>query len=364
MPSIISVSTYHPPYVLSQEVTREFAKQLFSQSFKDIGRMLAVFHNGEIEKRHFAVPLEWFIEEHSFAEKNELYIEYATKFSINVIDACLKNEAFLREEVRYEDIDAIFFISSTGIATPTIEARVMNELPFLETTKRIPLWGLGCAGGAGGISRAYEYCLAYPRAKVLVVCVELCSLTFQKNDHSKSNIIGTSLFADGAACVLVAGDEANIGQLSKEETNVHIVKTGSYLLRNSLDVMGWDIRDDGWYVVFSRFIPHYIETWLKPAVEKFMPEEVSLEDIRYFIFHPGGKKILDAYERVFSLEKDTLKNARDVLKNYGNMSSQTVLYVLHECLKETRQAGAYGLMGALGPGFSSELLLLEWRLTS
>lgn len=361
VPSIISVSTYQPPYELSQEVTSEFAKQLFAKSFPDIERLLKVFQNGEIEKRHFTAPLHWYEKDHSLSEKNQLYIEQSLNFGVQAIKRCLQNNDYLNDEVPYEDIDAIIFISSTGFSTPSMEARLMNELPFSETTKRIPIWGLGCAGGAAGISRAYEYCLAYKKAKVLVVCIELCSLTFQKKDHSKSNLIGTSLFADGIACALVVGDEVDAHKLSKKKTIPFIRKTGSYLMPASLDVMGWDVRDDGLYVVFSRFIPSIIESWLKPIVEKFLPEELAVEQVREFILHPGGKKIIDAYERTFHLSEQQTKYARDVLRMNGNMSSPTVLYVLDECLQEEKVRGDYGLMGALGPGFSAELLLLEWR---
>lgn len=361
MPSVISVSTYAPPFVLTQEETRQFAKQLFAESFPDIDRMLAVFQNGEIEKRHFVAPLEWFKKERTLSEKNQMYIEQSVKLGAEAIERCLRNEQSLKEEIGYDEIDAIIFISSTGFATPSIEARLMNELSFSETTKRIPIWGLGCAGGAAGISRAYEYCLAYPMAKVLVVCIELCSLTFQRDDHSKSNLIGTSLFADGVACALIVGDAVDARRISKKQTIPYITKTGSYLMPNSLDVMGWDVRDDGLYVIFSRFIPNIIEKWLKPTVEKFLSDEISHGQITEYIFHPGGKKVLDAYEKAFALAEGKLDKAKEVLRTYGNMSAPTVLYVLNECLQEEKKRGDSGLMGALGPGFSAELLLLEWR---
>lgn len=238
----------------------------------------------------------------------------------------------------------------------------MNELPFTKNTKRIPIWGLGCAGGAAGVSRAYEYCLAYPEAKVLVLCIELCSLTFQRNDRTKSNVIGTSLFADGVACALLVGDEVDVIEWSNIDTLPHIHSTGSYLMPHSEDVMGWDVKDNGLYVVFSRDIPNIIREWLKPTTEEFLQQaNIELTDIKEFIFHPGGKKVLDAYEEALNIPNTMTQRSRNVLRDNGNMSSPTVLYVLNECMKEPKAKGDIGIMGALGPGFSAELLQLEWQ---
>ncbi|CAM5195618.1 Type III polyketide synthase OS=Lysinibacillus sphaericus OX=1421 GN=LS41612_01950 PE=3 SV=1 [Lysinibacillus sphaericus] len=175
--------------------------------------------------------------------------------------ACLQNESFLEAPISPNEIDAIIFVNSTGISTPSIDARIMNQLPFSDRLKRIPLWGLGCAGGAAGISRAYDYCKAHPQAKVLVVCVELCSLTFQQNDFSKSNLIGASLFADGAACILVCGDDAAI-QTKKAVPS--IVTTGSKWMPDSENVMGWNIKNNSFHVVFQKSIPAIITNLLMP----------------------------------------------------------------------------------------------------
>lgn len=161
-------------------------------------------------------------------------------------------------------------------------------MPFSEYVKRIPIWGLGCAGGASGLSRAFEFCLAYPKAKVLVLCVELCSLTFQPNDYTKSNLIGASLFADGVACALVCGDEVEV---SSSEPRPNFVATAAKTMDNSEDVMGWNMKNDGLHVVFSKSIPSIIEKWLEPFVTEFLTEyQLSAEQIDHFIAHPGGKK--------------------------------------------------------------------------
>jgi len=361
MPRIISAAEALPPYAIEQEEVMEFAEKLFKESFSDIKRLLTVFQNGQIEKRHFAKDLEWFEHDHSFEEKNNAYIETAVKLGAEAISKCLANDEFLQKEVFLEDIDAIFTISSTGIATPSIEARIMNILPSSQYTKRIPIWGLGCAGGASGLSRAYEYCLAYPKAKVLVLSIELCSLTFQRNDRSKSNLIGTSLFADGVACALVCGEDSGFEQLTKKQSAPRIIGTQSTTMPDSLDVMGWDIRNEGLYVVFSKDIPTIIENWLQPNVLRFLKANgYSVADLDHFIAHPGGKKVLEAYVSALKLPETMTEISLNVLKEFGNMSSATILYVLRRFMK-TASVGDLGLAAALGPGFSSELLLLRWE---
>ncbi|SFD72282.1 type III polyketide synthase [Fictibacillus sp. KU28468] len=361
MPKIVSVQTTNLPHKLEQEQALEFARGLFSQSFKDIERLLKVFHNGEIATRHFAKPLEWFKETHSFQEKNDFYIETATKYGGRAIKKCLQDSPFLRRNIEYKEIDAIFFISSSGFSTPSIEARIMNELPFSPHTKRVPIWGLGCAGGASGFSRAYDYCRAYPKANVLVLSVELCSLTFQHDDHSKSNLVGTSLFSDGVGCALLCGDESDAAEASAFQAIPEVKDTMSTLMPNSEDVMGWDVKDNGLYVVFSRDIPNIIRGWLKPNVDGFL-EKNSLtgRDIKHFIAHPGGKKVLDAYIDALEIPPEKTEISKAVLKEFGNMSSATVFYVMERFMARMPERGETGLMAALGPGFSSELLYIQW----
>jgi alkylresorcinol/alkylpyrone synthase len=361
MPTIISVAEEIPPFEINQDQAMDYARELFSESFKDIERLLKAFQNGQIKKRHFVKNIDWFKEDRSFEEKNQAYIESAVTHGRAAIEKCLTNPTFLARKVDCEEIDAIFFISTTGIATPSIEARIMNQLPFRSHTKRIPIWGLGCAGGAAGLSRAYEYCLAFPEAKVLVLSVELCSLTFQRNDLSKSNLIGTSLFADGIACALVCGADAQLDQIRKQTASPSIISTQSTLMPDSLDVMGWDIRNQGLFVVFSRDIPSIIGDWLKPNVTGFLSEKnLDLTEIDHFIAHPGGKKVIDAYVKSLGIPASMTSISLDVLKQYGNMSSATIFYVLKRFMELDVQVGSLGVCTALGPGFSSELLLLRW----
>lgn len=361
VPRILSIAEAVPPYSIKQEEVMNFAEKIFNESFKDINRLLTVFQNGQIEKRHFAKELDWFEKDHTFEEKNDAYIETAVRLGAEAITNCLHNEDFLKNEIPFEEIDAIFTISSTGIATPSIDARIMNILSSSQYTKRIPIWGLGCAGGAAGLSRAYEYCLAFPKAKVLVLSIELCSLTFQRNDRSKSNLIGTSLFADGVACALVCGDDSGYEKLAKKNAVPNILGTQSTTMPDSEDVMGWNIKNEGLYVVFSKDIPTIIENWLQPNVLRFLnTHSLEVADLDHFIAHPGGKKVLDAYRSALKLPEDMTNISFDVLKQFGNMSSVTIFYVLKRFM-ETAKEGDLGLGAALGPGFSSELLLMRWE---
>ncbi len=358
MPQIHSISSYKPPYSYSQNDAATLLKNLFTDHYADLERMLKVFENGEIESRQFCVPMEWFEQPHDLEERNRLYIELATSYGSLAVHACLNNSIFLKQPIHPSEIDGIFFISSTGFSTPSIDARILNQLPFSDYVKRIPIWGLGCAGGASGLSRAFEYCLAYPKAKVLILCVELCSLTFQPNDYTKSNLIGASLFADGVACALVCGDEVEV---SSSEPLPSFVATSSKTMANSEDVMGWNMKNDGLHVVFSKSIPSIIEKWLEPFVTEFLKEhQITAEQIDHFIAHPGGKKVLAAYEGALGLDSNKTNISREVLKNHGNMSSPTVLYVLEEFMKQKKSSGDIGLLTALGPGFSGELVLLKW----
>jgi len=355
MPKIFSVGLGIPENIIPQKDAMLFAKKLFSSGFRDIERLLPVFQNAEIESRYFVKNIDWYGEEHSFAEKNSLFIEMAEKLGIAAIENCLHNKG-----IDYQEIEAIFTICTTGLATPSLEARIMNKLPFRWDVKRIPIWGLGCVGGAAGLSRAFEYCLAFPKAKILLLSIELCSLTFQKNDLTKSNLIGSSLFADGAACTLLVGDEADV-QLPTVSSLPSIIGTQSILFKDSLDVMGWDIKNDGLHVIFSKDIPMIVRKWLQPKVQEFLAGyQLKVENIQHLIAHPGGKKVIDAYVQALGLEEELTNDTRFVLKKYGNMSSVTIFYVLKRILEREIQSQEWGLAMALGPGFSSEQLLLRW----
>lgn len=354
MPKIISTATADAPYILPQSEIKNFTYNLFSGSDIDIERLIGVFDNSEITQRHISVEPEWLSMEHSFKERNEIFAEVSLQLAEQAIVECLAGV-----NTTPSKIDNIIYVTSTGVMTPTLDARLFNELGFNGHIKRIPLWGLGCAGGAAGISRAMDIARAYPKENVLVLAVELCSLTFQKDDLSKSNIVAASLFGDGCACALIAGVE---NELSSNEKSPELIGLLSTIYKNSLDVMGWDIVDTGFSVVFSRDIPTIVKENVKPNIAELLQMHgLQIDDVKHYITHPGGLKVINAYEESLGLTTGTLNISRKILKEHGNMSSPSVIYVLDEFLKNIQnvKAGEYGLISSLGPGFSSELILFK-----
>jgi len=352
MSKVISVGTSVGKYAIEQSEVKCFVHELFSGNNIDIDRMISVFDNSNVVKRHFSVPIDWFGKKHSFSERNKLFVENALEMSIKSIEDCLNIAG-----VKANEIDHIFFISTTGLATPSIDALLLNKFKFKNHIKRTPIWGLGCAGGAAGLSRAMEYTKAYPQKIALVLALELCSLTFQKDDLSKSNIVASSLFSDGCAAVLVIGDE-NPGFI-KEGINLFDSLSTTY--DDSLDVMGWEIIDEGFKVIFRKDIPAIVTNLVRKNIEEILSaNSLTINDIAYYVTHPGGMKVINAYETSIGLNNGTLKHSRQILKEYGNMSSPSVLFVLKEFLeKEKYEKGKNGLISSLGPGFSSELLLFS-----
>ena len=352
MSKIISVGTSTGKYEINQHDVKEFVHQIFSGCNLNLDTMINVFDNSGIEKRHFSVPIEWFGKEHSFPERNGLFIQNAVDMSCVAI-----NKALVHCNIGTENIDHIFFITTTGLSTPSLDAILLNKLKFNNHIKRTPVWGLGCAAGAAGLSRAFEYTKAFPGSVTLVVSVELCSLTFQKDDLSKSNLVATSLFSDGAAAVVVAGKESKY----YNNPGIEILDSLSTTYNDSLDVMGWDIVDKGFKVLFSKDIPAIVEKLVKPNIDELLSNNrLSVQDIRYYITHPGGMKVLLAYSKSLGLEENNFSLSREVLKENGNMSSPTVLFVLKKFLdRKDYISGKKGIISSLGPGFSSELLLFS-----
>lgn len=348
MPFIAAVSKIDLPHRVSQQEAKKQARAMFIDNFPQVNRLIDAFDNTEIKTRNFCKPLSYYHEEHSFEERNKDYIDIALTHSIQAIKDCLAKAAIDKNQVT-----DIFFVSTSGLATPSIDALIINKLRLNPNINRTPIWGLGCAGGVSGMARANMAAIANPNAVVLLIAVELCSLTLIRHDYSKSNFIGSSLFSDGIAACVIKGDHHT------KNTAVQYIAAGSKLYYDSLEVMGWDFQDSGFKVLFSKDIPTLIHQHVKEDIASFLSKHnLELTDISNFIFHPGGKKVLDAYDRALDLQMDALKHTREVMSDYGNMSSCTVLYVLEKYMAEGFNDG-YGLMLAMGPGFSSEMVLLK-----
>jgi len=321
---------------------------MFSPSFPQVERFLDAFDNAEIKNRNFCKPLSYYATPKSFQVQNTDYIKIALEYSVQAVEKCLASA-----EIQKADITDLIFISTTGLATPSLDALIINQMKLNPHINRIPVWGLGCGGGVSGVAKANMVAKSNPDAVVLLVAIELCSLTFLKNDFSKSNFIASSLFSDGIAACIVMGENHT------RSKRVAIAASSSKLYYDSLDIMGWEFLDSGFKVIFSRDIPSFIHANILGDIEEFLTKQnLKLTDIKNFIFHPGGKKVLTAYEEALPVDGDFLKNSRETIRDYGNMSSGTVLYVLEKYLREGFTDG-YGLMLAMGPGFSTEMVLLS-----
>ena len=349
MPKIVSVATASPPNRIDQDEAKGFAEQLFGSRRADLHRLLPVFDNAGIKTRYFAVPMNWFGKEHSLEEKNQTYIESATDLGSQASRKLLENT-----NTAPEDIDYIVYINTTGLATPSIDARLINVLGLRHNIRRTPIWGLGCAGGTAGLSHAYHYLVGHPRHRVLVVAAEFCGLTFMHDDFSKSNLVACALFGDGAAAALVCGDEV-------ESDGLEILDTQSTFYPDSLEVMGWNIVSRGMQVVFDKKIPDIVAEHAAAELDSFLERHnLTRDNIEQFLYHPGGIKVVDAYESAYGVNGNRFGISREILQDFGNMSSVTVLYVIERYLaKHGSGKSGYGVISALGPGFCSESLLIR-----
>lgn len=352
MSSLAAISKINFPCKVDQQEVKEFARGLFVKSFPEIEKMLSAFDNTEIKTRNLCKPLDYYTQSHTFQEQNLEYIQLSLEYSIQAIEECL-----FSAKIRKEDITDIVFVSTTGLATPSMDALIINKMRLNQHVNRMSIFGLGCAGGVSGYAKSCALAKANPEAIVLFVAVELCSLTFLRDDFSKSNFIGASLFADGTAACLILGDN----HVNKAKSEITFIANESKLYYDTLDIMGWDFTDSGFKVLFSSGIPSIIAKNVNKDITSFLAKNnLKISDIKNFIFHPGGKKVLNSYKEALEVEGDFLKTTREVMNNYGNMSSTTALYVLERFFNGGFENG-YGLMAAMGPGFSCEMILVQMK---
>jgi alkylresorcinol/alkylpyrone synthase len=345
-PRICGIGTATPAYTLTQETVRSFAQDVFAQDFADISRLLPIFTHAGIHTRHFAEPRAWYAEPHDFVTANSAAVQHASALALQAA-----RHALAESNLTPADIGSIVFVSSTGIATPSLDAQLAQDLGCSATVHRVPVWGLGCAGGVSGLGLASMIAHSMADKAVLLVAVELCSMTFQHQDRRKSNLVALSLFADGAAAVLV--------RMSTDNTLPIIRGRCSMLFTDTHDIMGWDITNTGLQVRFSRDIPSFIAQNMPPVIASARQTFALHEsELLHYVMHPGGTKVLEAYRTALQIPQDDLEHAREIMRTHGNMSSPTVLFVLKRFLSAPR-IHSHGLMLALGPGFSAECVLLE-----
>lgn len=338
VPRLLALATAVPEHILDQQAVAAHARQLFAERTDAFNRLSQIYGHAGIAKRHSCVPIAWYLEPHGWAERSRLYVDAALELAERTIRDCLAECG-----LDLHDIDGLVVVSTTGIATPSLDALLQERLGLRRDLQRLPVFGLGCAGGVLGLARAAALARAEPGARILCVVVELCGLTFRPADASAANIVATALFGDGAAAAVVstAGDGPTLGPW------------GEHSFPGSLDVMGWEIGEDGFGVRFSRDIPSLIRRDLIAPLDGFLARHgLSLTAFDAIAAHPGGAKVLDALEEILGRE---MPESRTVLREFGNMSAPTVLFVLDR-LRPAWEGRI--LMTALGPGFTAGFLAL------
>jgi len=349
MSRILAVGTALPPFRLSQSDAKQLAGGHFGSRVQALKRYLSVFDHALVDQRFLCVAPEWLLREHRISETNQIYLEWAKQLAYEATVRCLD-----RAGIKPEQVDRVIFISTSGIATPSLDVDLILKAGLRTDVKRTPVFGLGCAGGASGVSLAGAICRA-TNERVLLVAVELTSLTFQPNDLTPKNVVAASLFGDGAGAVLIGPAESRVGKLD-------IVRSTSLLYPETTSLMGWHFGDTGFEVVVSERIPSMISELMPKALRSLLGEDgIHLDQVKSLIFHPGGRRVLEVFEQSLGRPSNEFMSSYETLRRHGNMSSATVLFVLDHVLAHAEQApGSYGILAAFGPGFSAELSLLKW----
>jgi alkylresorcinol/alkylpyrone synthase len=347
---ISSAASALPPYYYPQKTLIEAFRKYWGPKIARFDILERLHAATQVDGRYLALPLESYPFP-TWGEANNRWIEATLDLGERAICDALRESG-----VSKQDIGAFFFVSITGVASPSIEGRLINRMQLNPRMKRIPIFGLGCVAGAAGIARAADYVRAFPREAALLLSVELCSITIQPDDHSVANLISSGLFGDGAAAVVVSGVQQE-GAAGPE-----IVATRSTFYPDTEYVMGWDISEKGFQIVLSRDVPEVVLKHLGKDVDEFLQEhQLTRGDIATWVIHTGGPKVLEATQRALSLPRNALAASWACLRKTGNLSSASVLFVLEEIMKNRRpESGTWSVLAAMGPGFCSELVLLRW----
>ncbi len=346
---ILSIATVNPPIKLRQEDALQVARSVFPQ----FARLEALFSNTGIDYRYNCMPLEWYQTPHTWEERTQVFQTHA----LDLLEK-IAVQATERAGLKLGDIDAIVTNTITGLAIPSLDALLMNRLDFASHAERMPIFGLGCGGGVAGLARAARMAQGRPGSNVLFMTVDLCSLCARPNDPSMAMFVSAALFGDGAAGVVLRTAEPGVPAGGSADTKARILTFGEHLWPKTRHIMGWDIKGDGFGVVLSPELPALMRDNLGPALQEFIDRNgMSLRDFTGFLIHPGGRKVLETAEEVLSIPRAQIIHSWDVLRDFGNMSSATALFVLERAI----QSGSKGrhLLAAFGPGFSAYFAALD-----
>jgi alkylresorcinol/alkylpyrone synthase len=350
---LAAVATSLPEHRYDQQSLVAALTTAWSKSHHNLGRLARFHENVRVASRHLCLPIERY-PELSFEEANKTFVEVGTKLGSEAV-----TKALTKLGLEPRDIDAIYTTTVTGVATPSLDARMTNQLGLRSDVKRVPLFGLGCVAGAAGAARLADYLRGHPDDIAVLVSVELCSLTLQRGDFSVANLVASGLFGDGAACLI------GIGERRAERLGIsapRVLASRSSFYPNTERVMGWDITNTGFQIVLSSSVPEVVRGHIRADVDSFLSaHSLGLADIARWVCHPGGPKVLEAFEDCLELPRDALALTWESLERVGNLSSASVLFVLAETLaRPAPEAGSHGLLIAMGPGFCAELVLLQW----
>ena len=348
---IASVASKFPAYQYSQEVITHALSNHWSEELGTRSALLERVHSrAGVNSRYLAFPFERYREFKTWGETNRAWFEVAEEIGAGAIDAALERAGMTRG-----DIDALYVVSITGVASPSLDARLINRMGLRRDLKRTPIFGLGCVAGAAGLARAADHVRAYPDGVAMLLSVEICSLTMRLDDLSTANLIATGIFADGAAAAVVAGTE-------RQSPGPEILDHRSAFYPDTEDIMGWDISEKGFAIVLSQKLPALIIDKLAEDVDAFLAANgLARRDIGSWVIHPGGPKVLQAVETALDLHDQELRLSWESLERIGNLSSGSVLCVLEDTMTRHRPpAGTMGLIAAMGPGFCSQLILVRW----
>ena len=346
--TIAGTSTVVPPHVLTRAELKNYVREVFGLEGRRLEAIWSVIDNSKIDERHFAFPVEYVIQPRPLAQINLEYGQQAVALGEGAV-----GEALARAEMSPRDVDLLITVSCTGVMIPSLDAHLAGRLGFRSDVRRLPITELGCAAGAAGLAQAWEYLRAFPERTALLLAVELPTLTFQRKDFSQANLISSILFGDGAAAAVITG---------RDVPGPRIVASECFLFPNSLDAMGFDLRDSGFHIVLSKDVPQLIRERIRPLTEEFLTRQgLRRHDLSAFVLHPGGQKLLSFMEEELELSAQDTEPSWDVLRRYGNLSSASVLFILQEWMRRREVApGSYGLLMAFGPGFTAEMILLQW----
>ncbi len=360
MSVIAAVGSAVPDHRYPQaEITEALGVTVLGEAHLDRLPVMRRLHtSSQVATRHLALPLERYADLGGFTASNDVFIEVGLDLAERSVRRALDAAGLVPE-----DVDLVMSVSVTGVAAPSLDARLVARLGLRPDVKRLPVFGLGCVAGAAGVARVHDYLLGHPDDVAVLVSVELCSLTLQADDRSMANLVASGLFGDGAAAVVMTGTgRAAGGSPDDGRPRPRVVDTRSRMYPGTDRVMGWDIGTTGFKIVLDQSVPDVVESYLREDVEKFLADHgLTVADIGTWVAHPGGPKVLEAVQRSLDLPEGALSLTWDSLAAVGNLSSASVLQVLEATMRERRpEPGSAGLLLAMGPGFCAELVLLSW----